>query len=896
MAEELSKRDYLVNGSLKGNTFGEFEDFNLGDETVKELIRSGISVVVPKSISFPFQAYSPPKRPEAAKPDRIIVLRNKKVLMPVAVVEYKKPGKLRASASLIETAEQGLFAAAALTARIAVATDKDQTLYINVVESLSSQKIVYYEETRDLNPAVIHDLLQGGSVERDPGPLAEKIWQLIWHATKEEPKACLLTFIELFVLKFLSDNLSKKDLPTAYSFYELNVDPSVFHGKYGTTAIEYYVSKIRPHIKTIFPDNTVCQDETVAKLFHLSAIVSKTSVINGFSFLKTSQSTSVATYNRVFLEILEEFQKFGSLTRIDPEFKTRLYEIFLKKTARQQKLGQFFTPRNVVKSMIRMARLGNLPEGSVVLDPACGVGGFVLEPLIFEPALKDSISIVAGKPKRKLKMVGVDVDANTHILAKANLLIHLAELVRNPTTTMEAINTLMAETFVLMNQNETLGSLLNPPTNSVNVILTNPPYVTQGSAIYKKEIAEASTVVGGKTLREYYNGAGLGVESLFLRYISGALKPGGKAFVIVPQGLLTRTDPGSKTVVLEECNLLASIALPRNTFFNTAQKTYILVLEKRHTRYDPRPPVFCAVTRSIGESLDARRIPDPKNNDLEDISGLFVKFSQTLDRGEDPYSSSSLVKIESPLSFSENDRWDSARFWSQEEMELLGMIEAAVDRPAFIDEVTFQIDSIKSDLLTSKSKLEALSAVPVERGTVSKYFNVRRGRRVRRKDCDENMGEIPVYSGSKDPTRPLGHISEKWLSANKIPIESPENPIITVNANGYVGAVFVRREKCVIHDDVMVLELIGDRNDIDLDYAAIQLRSAIAAGNFEYEAKLYSRAGDLEIAFPKGEGDKFDIGVQQRISSVIKQFNSLRSRLEDLGIYARESRIKESES
>jgi hypothetical protein len=34
MAEELSKRDYLVNGSLKGNAFGEFEEFNLGDETV----------------------------------------------------------------------------------------------------------------------------------------------------------------------------------------------------------------------------------------------------------------------------------------------------------------------------------------------------------------------------------------------------------------------------------------------------------------------------------------------------------------------------------------------------------------------------------------------------------------------------------------------------------------------------------------------------------------------------------------------------------------------------------------------------------------------------------------------------------------------------------------------
>ena len=896
MAEELSKRDYLVNGSLKGNAFGEFEDFNLGDETVKELVRYGISAIVPKAIKFPFQAYSPPKKPESARPDRVIVLRNKKILTPVAVVEYKKPGKLKASADLLATAEQGLFAAAALTVRIAVVTDKDRFLYVDVVESLSQNKIVYFEETRDLNPAVIHDLLQGGSTERDPGPLAERVWQLIWHATKEEPKACLLTFIELFVLKFISDNLSAKDLPRAYSFYELNVDPSEFQKKYGTTAIEYYVSKIRPHIKTIFPDNTVCQDKSVADLFHLSSIVSKTSVINGFSFLKTSASTSIATFNRVFLEILEEFQKFGSLTKIDPEFKTRLYEIFLKKTARQQKLGQFFTPRNVVKSMIRMARLGELPEGSIVLDPACGVGGFVLEPLILEPALKDSISIVAGKPKRKLKLIGVDVDANTHILAKANLLIHLAELVRSPTTTMEAINTLMAETFVLMNQNETLGSLLNPPTNSVNVILTNPPYVTQGSAIYKKEVAEATTVIGEKTLRAYYNGTGLGVESLFLRYISGALKPGGRAFVIVPQGLLTRTDPGSKTIVLEECNLLASIALPRNTFFNTPQKTYILVLEKRHTRNDPRPPIFCAIARSIGESLDARRVPDPKNNDLDVIAGLFIEFFKEKERGDFRNSYSAIVKVVDPNSFSANDRWDSARFWSQDELELLGMIEPAVDRPDFIDEVTTQIDAIKNELLANKSSLKELSEVPVERMPVSKYFDVRRGRRVRRKDCDENEGDIPVYSGSKDPTRPLGHISKKWLTDNKIPIESPERPIITVNANGYVGAVFVRREQCVIHDDVMVLEPKGNREDIDLDYVAIQLQSAIAAGNFEYEAKLYSRTGNLEIALPKGEGDLFNIEAQRKIASAIKQFDSLRTRLEDLGIYAKNSRIKEADN
>jgi hypothetical protein len=44
-------------------------------------------------------------------------------------------------------------------------------------------------------------------------------------------------------------------------------------------------------------------------------------------------------FNRTFLEILDAFHNFGPLTAIDPEFKLRLYETFLKNTPRQQKLG-----------------------------------------------------------------------------------------------------------------------------------------------------------------------------------------------------------------------------------------------------------------------------------------------------------------------------------------------------------------------------------------------------------------------------------------------------------------------------------------------------------------------------------------------------------------------------
>jgi type I restriction enzyme M protein len=687
--EELNQRGYLATGKLIGNKFGDFEELNIGATSIQELRAAGVDVIIPTAVDYPFSLYKAVKNPGLAKPDRVFLRRQDGKLKAVATAEHKAPTKLRSTPELLKAAEQGLFAASSLGASVAVTSNGTNWLYIDVAKSLSEQKIAYLLDKRDFGPGVLTNLLAGDAgTSKDPAPLAEKVWQTIWHATKEEPKQCLLTFVEIFVLKFLSDNLPLKTLPEAYRFYGLLADPKVFQEQHGITAIEYYVSKIRPFIKSIFPDNTVAADPQIAAAFGLKTIVSKTSVINGFAFLRSS-SVTLAGFNRTFLDILNDFQEFGPLTTIDPEFKLRLYETFLRRSARQQKLGQFFTPRNVVRQMIRMARLETLKDGAIVLDPAAGVGGFVLEPPLIVPKLRNNTTFAKGQPQRRIKFIGVDVDANTHILAKANTLIHFAEVVRDPSITIGALNRLMAETFVLMNTNETLGSLQAPPKEMVDVILTNPPYVTRGSAVYKDEVREAGISENGIDLRDYYDRSGLGVEAMFIRYISGALKPDGRAFVIVPLGFLNRTDPGPKKRILDDCNLLASIALPRNTFFNTAQLTYILVLEKRHTAADSRPDVFCGIARTIGETLNWERVPTPKESDLADIADMFVKFTSG---DASAVKGAKISKVVSADEFSENDRWDVSRFWTEEELVALGHKESAVERAEFIDETRTELD------------------------------------------------------------------------------------------------------------------------------------------------------------------------------------------------------------
>ncbi len=877
--EELIRQGYLVDGRLAGSPYGDFERFELGDTYVETLHKAGLAFIPPGSVNFPFRHYPAPAKPRRAKPDTVYAIRVGKDLVPRAVKEAKGSTRMREGKALLKAAEQALYSAVALSCDVAIVSDGSTWKYVDVQASLRAGDIRWHDEGRDLSAAVLANLVNGDAgVVKDPQPLAESVWQTIWMTTKAEPKECLLTFVEMFILKFLSDNLAKRDLPDALSFYELVKDHREFVDTHGTTEIEYYVEKVRPRIKQLFPDNTVAKDAAIGRIFGVSTVVSKTSVINGFAFLKTSDQ-SLKSFNDAFKAILKAFDRFGPLTRIDPEFKLRLYEMFLKRSMRQQTLGQFFTPRNIVRPMIRMARLDLLPDGAVLLDPAAGVGGFVLEPMLHTDALPGNIRFEKGAPVRRVRTIGVDVDANTHILAKANMLIHLAELVRDPKTTLPAVNQAMAETFLLMNGNQTLGALEHPPRDTVDVILTNPPYVTRGSSVYKDAIAATTGLRNGVSLRTHYDRCGLGLEALFLRYVSGALRPGGRAFVIVPLGMLNRTERGPKARILEECNVVASIQLPPNAFFNTSQKTCVLVLERRHTTADERPNVFCAVARSIGETLDYLRLPDP-SNDLADIAEMFV----AREAGEPGAAEGSpIVKVVSADKFSDADRWDVARFWSDEEKVALGLQEDAVARLAFVEDVEKRIEGISRELRAAKRELAALAGGPTRAVRLSDaaVFGLRAGTRLTTMEIRANPGDVPVYSCFREADIEKGRADEAWLLRKGAVVE--RRPVVTVNANGAsVGRVFVRRTPCVLTDDVIILDLKDRR--LNHDYVAVKLRDAIAAGGYLYEAKLFSkRTHELEVEVPVGPDGKFDMKQQKRIAAAAGRLDQLRRQLTELG-------------
>lgn len=245
-----------------------------------------------------------------------------------------------------------------------------------------------------------------------PALLAKQVWQSIWLATGDDPKKCLMTFTELFIYKFLSDlKILSKTNDGASVDFETVMSKDKDH------CLKYYQSIVRPFMKELFP----------------ASVVDKTTIINGLS-LKKDQNQ-----DNLFYDILQSFKSYGKLGNIDPNFKSRLFEDFLKGTTGKKQLAQFFTPRNVIKAIVEMANVKDLSDNASICDPAGGVGGFIIESILNRKLNgKDDFYYENGKIKNRIRYLGYDYDELTIILAKANLLIAVTELLEtNPTQTKE---------------------------------------------------------------------------------------------------------------------------------------------------------------------------------------------------------------------------------------------------------------------------------------------------------------------------------------------------------------------------------------------------------------------------------------------------------------------------
>ena len=328
MSEELLQRDLLKNP----NKIGKWDFYSIGATSIKALKEHGII----RNIDY--------KDVEKKKVDGIIVLRK----FVIAVIEYKNTSEFRTKAQQDKAIKQEINVAKAIGSKLIIATDTKETVWVNVAtgERIKDENGNEIKTNFDPNDERLPNLIEkiNFSINEknnqlkpkklvNPTDLAKQIWQDIWSVSGATPENCLYTFVELFIFKYLSD---LDVLKGSHNFYSLI---KMYNDNTDDEVLEHYADSIRKKIKDLFPYNPI----------------DSTTIINGTIFVSKDQK-AVAGYSVVFRKVLNRFNDYGKLEHIDYDFKSQLFESFLKESISKKNWGQFFTPIKVVRAIVEMSK------------------------------------------------------------------------------------------------------------------------------------------------------------------------------------------------------------------------------------------------------------------------------------------------------------------------------------------------------------------------------------------------------------------------------------------------------------------------------------------------------------------------------------------------------------
>lgn len=850
MSEELLQRDLIKNPEK----IGKWDFYNIGATSVKNLKEFGLI----RNVDY--------GKEERKKVDGLIV-KKKNV---IAVVEYKKPSEFKTVAQKNKAIKQELEVARKLGAHILIATDTKETVWVNVLtgNKIKDENGNLIKNIFDPKGEKIPDLIEKikYSINElsdqikpkelvNPTDLAKQIWQDIWSVSGATPENCLYTFVELFIFKYLSD------LGVLQGIFNFNTLYSSYDGNTEDEVLETYANTIRPKIKTLFPENPI----------------DKTTIINGTIFVSKDQK-AVQGYSTVFKKVLKKFKDYGKLEHIDYDFKSQLFESFLKESISKKNWGQFFTPIKVVRAVVEMAK-DDIKVGAKICDPACGVGKFLLEPVITK--LDQFYEVKKGKLIPKITIQGYDKgfdkdEQKTIILAKANMLIYFSDLLKeNPSLTTE-FSKLFNESFILKT-NSILGTLSESVENEYDLIVTNPPYVTSGSSNLKDEIKKDGDLVN------YYKINAIGVEGLFMEWIVRALKPNGKAFIIVPDGIFNRqNDKNLRQFLLDECYIDGIISLPIKTFFTTPKRTYILCITKKPDNKSIQiDPVFTYFVSEMGESRDVYRF-DIEQDDLNEAVMLYSFFKGNKQNFA-KINTDIRCKIQPIEKFQPENHWCVERWWSKEEKEELGIEDENLklkieEFPTLLDEVSNSIISIKEEVQELASESEKPKFVKKK---IKEIFDLKQktnNSKFTKTFIDKNKGTIPVYSASKFPE----NVDYGYVKDNLKGVKYFEN-CLTWNIDGSIGKVYYRQGKFSLSEKVIPLIVQEElKKNLDLIYLKYAIEMEFSKHYFGFDNKAgKGKIQDIEISIPVGKKGDFDILKQKELAEKFKRLEDIKKSISD---------------
>ncbi len=410
----------------------------------------------------------------------------------------------------------------------------------------------------------------------------DKIWETFWTGGITNPLDVIEQFTYLLFIKQLDDVETTKE--NEANFLGVPYEP-------------------------MFPGD--CQKYRWSKFKNLgSAEEMYDLVLNGvFPFIKNLHQDGDSAYSKYMGDAIFKIPTAAMLTKIvdgidqlelgNEDTKGDLYEYLLSKVATAGTNGQFRTPRHIIEMMVELTK----PQpDDIIIDPAMGSAGFLIAAQNY--LRKNHADMFLDEKKRNHfnndMFFGNDMDRTMLRIGAMNMLLHGVD---NPN----------------ISYRDSLSEQ-NTDVEKYSLVLANPPF--KGSLDYEAVSADLLKVTKTKK-----------TELLFLALFLRILKKGGRAAVIVPDGVLFGSSNAHKQIrkeIIDNNKLDAVISMPSGVFKPYAGvSTAILVFTK--TGSGGTDKVWFYDMKADGYSLDDKR-QEISDNDIPDIISRYNNLAAEADR------------------------------------------------------------------------------------------------------------------------------------------------------------------------------------------------------------------------------------------------------------------------
>jgi type I restriction enzyme M protein len=345
-------------------------------------------------------------------------------------------------------------------------------------------------------------------------------------------------------------------------------------------------------------------------------------ILDLFKEVKTNLPEVIDNEDKITLDtksvlfIVGELQNY-SLIQSERDVVADAFETFIGH-ALKGGLGQFFTPRNVVKMIVDILQP---TENDKIIDPACGSGGFLIESLksVWDKIDQKYTDLGWNDveiSKKKIEVAaknfrGIDKDYFLSKVAKAYM-----NLVGDGTTGIFCEDSLESP----KNWHSETKSKIELET--FDVLLTNPPFGSKISVVGVEKLKQFE--IGHKWKQDKKTNKWIKTDKvkeqeepqvLFIERCLSLLKDGGRMAMVLPNGILgNEQEEYLRQYILSKGHLLAIIELPFETFSpNVTINTNVLCIQKGKSN---NKNIFISINEFCGHDKKGRQ------TDKDDISNV----------------------------------------------------------------------------------------------------------------------------------------------------------------------------------------------------------------------------------------------------------------------------------